>query len=221
MRRVLTCCSLIVFAHLVPATITTSHPPSTECPTITIETPSSTICPHAKATFTAGIVGGDSNSQRRFHWTVSSGKIISGQGTQTITVATVDDYGRGEDSTTATVEVVGLGASCSSTASYTVRADAFCQERKFDEYGDMSFEEEKVRLESFINRLQSDGDTLGLIVFYAGEHQRAGEAEARAERARDYLVNLRGMDRIATKDGGSRESLTVELWVMPTKLPAP
>jgi hypothetical protein len=222
MRRVLISLSFIICAHLVLATGTTSHPLQTECPTITLETPSDIICPLARVTFTASVSGDKPNSQRKFHWTVSSGKIISGQGTAKITLATADEYDHSADDFTATVEVVGLNASCSNTASHAVKAGAFCPERKFDEYGDLSFDEEKVRLESFINRLQRDTDTFGLIVFYAAQHGRVGEAEARAERARNYLVNLRGIeaDRVITKDGGgSRESLTVELWVMPTMLP--
>jgi hypothetical protein len=221
MRRTLSALLLIIFAQLVLATGTTSSPLLTECPTITMETPSSTICPLATVTFTAGVTGGDPVGQQTYHWTVSAGKIVSGQGTQTITVATADAQGSEiNDGVKATVEVGGLGQSCSNAASYTVRVDAFCSERKFDEYGDISFDDEKVRLESFINKLQSEPDTLGLITIYASVHARPGEAEARLERIRNYLVNLRGLnaDRIYTKDGGGREELTVQLWVMPTKI---
>lgn len=221
MRRLLGCLSCAICAHLLLATITTSRPVRTECPAISIETPSNTICPLAKVTFTAGVIGG-ANGQPNFRWTVSAGKIIGGQGTRTITVATVDEYGHSvDDSVTATVEVPGLGTNCSNNASFTVRVEPFCPERKFDEYGDLPFAEEKVRLESFIDRLHSDKDTLGLIVVCAAEHQRASEAEARAERSRHHLVNERGFDadRIITKEGGTREALTVELWVMPTRLP--
>ncbi|MDQ2921342.1 MAG: hypothetical protein M3R52_07010, partial [Acidobacteriota bacterium] len=45
-----------------------------------------------------------------------------------------------------------------------------------------------------------------------------GEAQARADRAKDYLVNTRGIDagRLTTVDGGCRSDLAVELWVVPT-----
>jgi hypothetical protein len=47
---------------------------------------------------------------------------------------------------------------------------------------------------------------------------RAGEAEARAARAKEYLVKVRGIDarRIVTIDGGHREDLTVELYIVPS-----
>jgi len=51
----------------------------------------------------------------------------------------------------------------------------------------------------------------------------AGEAEARAQRAKDYLVNTRGIDagRLVTVDGGCRSDLSVELWIVPTGATAP
>lgn len=218
------CLSLIICLYLVFATVTNSSPLGAECPAISVETPSSIICPDARVTFTAGVTGGGAvDNQLKFHWTVSSGKITSGQGTRTITVATVDEYGHSsDDGVQATVEVIGLNASCSSTASVGVRVNAFCPDRKLDEYGDLPFAEERVRLENFINRLQSNADTFGLIIIYTAERQRVSEADERATLIRDYLVNLRGIasERVITKDGGLREALTVELWMMPTKRPA-
>jgi hypothetical protein len=43
-------------------------------------------------------------------------------------------------------------------------------------------------------------------------------AQKRIERAKDYLVNTRGIDagRIMTVDGGCRADVAVELWVVPT-----
>jgi TolA-binding protein len=176
-------------------------------------------------TFRASVEGGEPNTKRTFNWTVSTGKIISGQGTPAIKVATPGaSSGADYEGITATVEVGNLTASCSATASYAVQIKVFCPDRKFDEFGDLSFDEEKARLESFISRLQGDPDALGLMKAYAGKCARVGEAEARLERMRDYLVNLRGLDRIVTKNEGCQEEdqaeVRIELWVMPTKAPA-
>ncbi len=45
----------------------------------------------------------------------------------------------------------------------------------------------------------------------------AGEAKARAVRARNYLVKKQGIaaDRVIWKDGGLRERLSIELWLRP------
>ncbi|HST51145.1 MAG TPA: hypothetical protein VLJ61_10860, partial [Pyrinomonadaceae bacterium] len=43
-------------------------------------------------------------------------------------------------------------------------------------------------------------------------------AQRRCDRAKDYLVTTRGIDasRVVTVDGGYKEDLTVELWVVPS-----
>lgn len=217
--------SLILIALLVPVTgSTTPYPHQVECPTITIEAPSHIICPDAEVTFTASVMGGDINSQHTFNWTVSAGKIISGQGTQTITVATANAKGSQiEAGVNATVELVGgQWGSCSRTASYAVEVKPFCPDRKFDVFtGNASLEEEKARLGNFAARLRNDPDTMGIITIRSGAKMGVGEAEARLERARNYLVNELGIeaDRVFTREGDSLEELTIELWVMPTKMP--
>jgi hypothetical protein len=227
MRPFLICLSsLVLLAHLVPVASTTAHPPAqVECPTIAIETPSHIICPDAEVTFTASVTGGDINSQHSFNWTVSAGRIVSGQGTPTIRVATVNAPGNQiEAGVNATVEVVGgQWGSCSRTASHAVQVKPFCPDRKFDAFlGNASLEEEKARLGNFAARLRNDLDTMGIITIRSGGKMSVGEAEARLERARNYLVNELGIeaDRVFTREGDSLEELTIELWVMPTKLPS-
>jgi len=86
---------------------------------------------------------------------------------------------------------------------------------KFDEYGNIRFNDEKARLDNYAIQLQNAPTDQGYIVAYGS---CAGEAQARADRAKDYLVNTRGIDagRIVTIDGGCRADLAVELWIVPT-----
>jgi hypothetical protein len=58
----------------------------------------------------------------------------------------------------------------------------------------------------------------GYIIVYAGQKTRSGEAQARAKRAKDYLVKARGIDesRIFTINGGCRDRLEVELYALPS-----
>jgi hypothetical protein len=83
-----------------------------------------------------------------------------------------------------------------------------------DEYGDIKFNDEKARLDNFAIELQNNPGSTGFIVVYGG---CTGQGQARGERARDYLVNTRGIgaDRIQIIDGGCREALSVELYVCP------
>jgi hypothetical protein len=86
---------------------------------------------------------------------------------------------------------------------------------KFDEYGNIKFNDEKARLDNYAIQLQNQPASQGYILAYGA---CAGEAQTRADRAKDYLVNTRGMDasRLVTVDGGCRSELAVELWVVPT-----
>lgn len=92
-----------------------------------------------------------------------------------------------------------------------------------DFYGDITFEEEKARLDNFTINLLEDPRMKGYIVAYAGRRARNGEARVRAECAKNYLVNKRGIEagRIITIDGGHREEITVQLYVVPREAPAP
>jgi hypothetical protein len=86
---------------------------------------------------------------------------------------------------------------------------------KFDEYANVAINDEYKRLDDFALLLQNEPNTRGFIITYAGRRARAGEAQARAKRAKNYLVSTRNIEnaRIVTVDGGYREELTVELFV--------
>lgn len=88
---------------------------------------------------------------------------------------------------------------------------------KIDVYGDLPFEKEKEHLDHLALQLQNMPDMRGFIIAYAGRRARAGEAQARAECAKNYLVNERGIEarRIVAMDGGYREEFTVDLYLVP------
>jgi hypothetical protein len=101
---------------------------------------------------------------------------------------------------------------------------------KFDEYGDIRFDDEKARLDNYAIQLQNAPGSQGYIIAYgtcSGDglctHTSCIVAQKRADRAKDYLVTTRGIDagRIVTVDGGCRSAVNVELWVVPTGAVAP
>ncbi|HEX8492775.1 MAG TPA: hypothetical protein VF658_08045 [Pyrinomonadaceae bacterium] len=93
----------------------------------------------------------------------------------------------------------------------------FDANRIFDQYGDITWGDETTRLDNFLIQLQNDPQSQGYIIVYAGRVARANEAQSRLDRAKDYLVNIRGIDpgRLITIDGGYKDDVTVELWVVP------
>ena len=89
--------------------------------------------------------------------------------------------------------------------------------RRFDKYGDLAFADEKKRLDYFAEQLKNEPASQGYIMVYGKRGAPAGEAEARAARAKDYLITTRGIvaERLVTIDGGDHDRLAVELWLTP------
>jgi len=94
-----------------------------DCPTITVTGPSEDTTPGESMTFTANISGGSQESVT-YLWTVSAGKIASGQGTPSITVSTTSEMAG--TNVTATVQIGGLDERCncvpSASATGSVRS---------------------------------------------------------------------------------------------------
>ncbi|MDQ3258436.1 MAG: hypothetical protein M3R15_31880, partial [Acidobacteriota bacterium] len=94
---------------------------------------------------------------------------------------------------------------------------------KFDEYGNIARNDVKARLDNFAIALQNDPGAQGYIITYGGRRGVAGEAQARADFAQNYLVSTRGIDagRLVTVDGGFREDAATELYIAPSGATAP
>jgi hypothetical protein len=185
--------------------------PPPPCPTVSVSCPS-TADPGTPVTFTASVAN-ESGLSLTYNWSVSAGTISSGQGTSSITV---DTTGLGGQTVTASVSLGGADPSCSGTTnscSTTITAPP-PPVVKFDEYGDIRFNDEKARLDNFAIQLQNQPGSNATIIVYGS---CAGEGQTRADRARDYLVNTRGIDagRITTIDGGCSSDLKVQLWIVP------
>jgi hypothetical protein len=175
--------------------------------------------PNAPITFTASVSGGAEGASWTYNWSVSAGTISSGQGTSTITV---DTTGLGGQSVTATVNLGGADPSCTGTSQSCTTSVKVAPPpaRKFDEYGNIRFNDEKARLDNYAIQLQNEPGSQGTIIVYGS---CVGEGQQRGERAKDYLVNTRGIEagRITVVDGGCRSELAVQLWVVPQGAAAP
>src|SRR5215210_6824734 len=87
---------------------------------------------------------------------------------------------------------------------------------KFDEFGDINCEDEMARLDNLAVQIQKTPGGKAYILVYGGRFGRRNEARARASRMKSYLTRNRGINSrlITTIDGGYRENLTVELWLL-------
>lgn len=161
--------------------------------------------------YKAEIQGGDPSVTPTYKWTVSAGKITGGQGTPEVSVDA-----EGNHSITVTVEVIGYPASCPNKASYGWIVDRPSL-RKYDEYGNLKFSEERLRLDQFATELQKEPNAKGYIMVYDGTNTRRIKARERGEKAKNYLVKERGFKeaQIVVVDGGHKEKFEVELFIAP------
>jgi hypothetical protein len=192
--------------------------PPPPCPSVSVSCPND-VDPGEPITFTASVTDGEAGATWTYNWSVSAGTITSGQGTSTITVDTAN---LGGQSVTATVNIGGADPSCTgTTSSCTTSIRTPPREPvKFDEYGNIRFNDEKARLDNFAIQLQNDPSSTATIIVFGS---CAGEGQQRGDRAKDYLVNTRGIEagRITVIDGGCRSDLTVQLWIVPSGAAAP
>lgn len=95
--------------------------------------------------------------------------------------------------------------------------------RKVDEYGDVRFEDEKGRLDNLVIELKNDPNASGYLIVYGGRRSIKGIAKTRALRAKNYLVKKGRIaaKRIAWVDGGYREEVTTEIYIVPRGATAP
>src|SRR5688572_4648487 len=130
-------------------------PPRPVCPNVSI------YCPDVQQagspiTFTASISGGTPGVTPVYNWVVSAGRILSGQGTTTITV---DTAGLAGQPITATVEVAGYNLECRAQCQAAVPAPP--NPTRFDEFGELQRDDEKARLDVFAIELQNSPGSQG------------------------------------------------------------
>lgn len=160
-------------------------------------------------------IGQKESKLKPFHkWTVSDGRIISGQGTHSILV---ERPATGYKGITATVELEGLSDKCKlKPASATSRKDLLPLPLKVDGFSRVSYDQLTGRLDQIVWALQSEPKTEAYIIAYNGKGDRRNLAAAQLIRMSNYLVKIRELpsDRIKVLEGGFRENFTVEVWLI-------
>jgi len=187
-----------------------------QCPELSVSAPGDEVIAGESMTFSANIVSGESKSAAvlSFNWAVSAGTINSGQGTSVITVDTAD---LGGQSVTATLELGGLPASCSRTASATGSVRPSVVATKIHEFGAVNEEVEWAKLDNFVLLLQNEPNSVGYLISYRGPKGQVGEAKTVNARMVKYLIEKRAVkrERLKSIDGGMRQTPSRELWIVP------
>lgn len=186
------------------------------CPNLAITKPQQVIRDGATLKLSVNLGGGDPRALPLFVWSISSGSISSGQGTSTIEI---DSTGAGADKEIrATLQASGLSPECQyeSTATITVAGPA----KKVDAYGNLPEDKEKEHLDAFIANVTDREQAY--IFAYAGRTSPRGQASADIRRIRAYLLKAgTPSDRIVTIDGGFREEIAHDLYIVPIGAESP
>ncbi len=183
------------------------------CPAIEISCPTD-VAINQPLTFTSRYSGGiPANVTPVYNWTVSAGTIIAGQGTDTIKV---DTAGLAGQTVRASLSMGGYNLECSAECAVAIPLPK-PNNKKFDEFPDISRNDEKARLDNFGIELQNDPTATAYVIVYPGRSSKRSEVQHHSSRIVDYLVNSRGLDqrRIVTLVGPVRDQLFVELWITP------
>lgn len=88
----------------------------------------------------------------------------------------------------------------------------------FASYVEIPRSDEVKQLNQYSRGLRANKTAQGYIICYGGRYSTEDVAQERADRAKQYLINIRGVDadRIVTVEGGYKEEPTTELWLVPS-----
>lgn len=186
------------------------------CPTIAVTGPSNLTLIGDSMTFTAKVEGIEFE-KIKFEWTVDKGTITSGQSTSSITVATNADVAG--QTITATVKVNELPKECKNEISESgeVAAPIVCgSPRVLDDYGKLSWRDERLRLESVITELKNADDARALFIISATSKTGSQSFKNISTKIRKYLIEKRKIskERISFEFAGRGEK-NVRIYVLP------
>src|ERR1041384_6379300 len=143
------------------------------CPAIEIVCPTN-VATDQPLTFSSRYTGGvPANVTPVFNWTVSAGTIISGQGTDTIKV---DTTGLAGQTVRASLSMGGYNLECSADCAVTIPLPRPVSKR-FDEFPDISRNDEKARLDNFGIEMQNDPTATAYVIVYPGSSSKRGDIQ--------------------------------------------
>jgi len=191
------------------------------CAAISVSGPGGVTGAGQTMTFTANVSGGSQDVPLTYNWTVSAGSIESGQGTPSIVVRVPADMAGGN--ITATVDVGGqrVDCKCPTQASETAPVAPPVLPVKVDEFGKLSNDDVKARVQNFYVQLANDPTAQGYIINYG----TPAEIAARRKQITNAITFLKlDPSRVTFVDGGDTgEGQKTKFWVVPpgAKPPTP
>ncbi len=147
-----------------------------QCPSISVIGPAGLTDPGGEMVFT--VEGG--TADLKYHWSVSAGYMIKGQGSPAVTVST---SGAMEGSNvTATVRIEGLDVRCPSAFSEMALIAMRPIGEPIDEWADsISSNDKRARLDSFFAELANNPDHVGVVIVVVTGKERRDHRNPRVQ----------------------------------------
>lgn len=191
--------SLTSFLFFASATFVHAQDDKPDCPQISVTGPAGIAQPGDQVTYSLNFSEGKKKYDVTFHWSVSSGEIVSGQGTTSVLVKAPSF-----NSLTATVEIKGLPEGCPKLASEkTEWCGGLPIPVLVDEFGRLASKEFTSRIDKFWNELSNNTGSQGYIINYGTDNEIAVREQLFVK-----TINFRNFDRsrITLVRGGRHES---------------
>ena len=182
------------------------------CPAISVTGPTGITKPGDNMIFAVKV---DTNQREKlsYHWWISKGAMVKGQGTAAITVK----HDCRSANVTATVEVKGLPEGCPSGASETAGVSEGCGglPELIDEYGPISFQKEKLHLDNVVVKLRNGDDQRIVFVIYRQKNSQMTAIRKRSTVIAKYLKNRGVSKKKFTFVYGKNSTHMTKIWVVP------
>lgn len=156
-----------------------------------------------------------------YKWSVSGGTILSGLGTNSITV---DTKGMAGQTIRAFLDVTDdiAGSTCFQKNEVPTFIEpppviTLPEPYQCDIFESKSADDDKARFDNCVLRVNSTPNSQIYVILYQGTDKRSISVDRLKRRTLDYFVKTRGIDprQIVVTEGGTRPRTTVEVWIVP------
>ncbi len=188
-------------------------PPACVCADVSVSGPAGLVKAGDTMTFTANTSGGNVGT---YNWSVDAGTIVSGQGTNTITVQTTAGQ---TGNVTATLNTTGDCPECAKTVTAVGSIEGLAEARLIDTINAASNDDIKARLDALRIELGNDPAAQGVIINYGSAKQIA----AREKQLRTAITFLRiDSSRVQIIRGGDKGTgIETQVFVVPAGVTPP
>jgi hypothetical protein len=216
MKNILTALTLILaFAFIVSAQVN----PDSSCPTVDVRG-GGVPRPNETSYFTVDVDKKGKELKIEYVWTVRGGKIIEGQGTQTIAVKVLEEH-----NLSAEIEIKGFPEGCPNTASEMMEWLAGPEAVKIGDFSNFNTPAEKALLEKLKNELPRCGTSQIYVIDKSSENISEEKMRQRARKISRLLttrLNIEAQRITITRWNFSARDYT-EIWLVPpgANIPTP